>query len=77
MFSIVTNQLVRWGVISVENVSLEDLVGYHFPLWIGMFSPLLYLLDVEGEWGVREAVKADKGEEGGGGQLRARLLNTL
>ena len=39
MFSIITNELVRFGVISVENVSLEDLVGSHFPFLIGMFPP--------------------------------------
>ena len=31
-FSVLTDQLVRCGVLSVEDVSLEDLVGYHFPL---------------------------------------------
>ena len=38
-FSIITNQLVRFGLISVESVSLKALVGYHFPLLIGILSP--------------------------------------
>ena len=35
MFLIPTNQFVSCGVISTENVILEDLVGSHFTLWIG------------------------------------------
>ena len=41
MFSIITNQLVRFGVISVENVSLEDLVGSHFTFLIRMSPPTI------------------------------------
>ena len=37
--SITTNELVHFGVISMENVSLEELVGSHFPLWIVIFPP--------------------------------------
>ena len=37
-FYIIADQLVCCGVISVENLSLEDLVGSHFPLWIGMLG---------------------------------------
>ena len=35
-FSIVTNLLLRYGVISIETMSLEYLVGSQFPLWIGI-----------------------------------------
>ena len=37
--SITTNKLVHFGVISMENVSLEDLVGSYFPLWVVISPP--------------------------------------
>ena len=39
MFSILNNQLVCYGVVAVENLSLEDLGGSHFPFLIGIFLP--------------------------------------
>ena len=38
-FHILNNQLVYFGVISVENVALDDLVGSNFSLWIRMLTP--------------------------------------
>ena len=38
-FPIPTNQLVHCRVMSMENLSLEYLVGSHFTLWIGIFPP--------------------------------------
>ena len=70
---IITNQFVHCGVISVENVSLEDLVGSNFPLWIGMSPPLPYLLDIK-LWGRGgEAAKADWGVGGGRDSTTTKL----
>ena len=68
MLSILANQLVCCGLISIEKMSLEDLVGSNFTLnWYS--HPLPYLLHIKGggAGGGREAVKAVKEEEGGGG----------
>ena len=65
-FSILTNQLVRCGVTSIDNVSLENMVRSLFPLLIGMFPPPPYLIYIKGGVVVGgEVVKADNGEEGG------------
>ena len=39
LFYITTDQLVRFGLIAAESVSLEDMIGSHFPLLIGIFPP--------------------------------------
>ena len=63
--SILSNQLVHCGVIYVENISLEDLVRYHFLLWIGMFSPYhtCFISDEEEEEG--EPRRQPGGRRGG------------
>ena len=58
--SIPTNQLAHFVLISMESVSLEDMVGSQFTLWMGT-PPLphhTYLISKEDE------------EEGGGGQMK-------
>ena len=56
-FSILADQFLCCGVISVEKVSLEDLVGYNFYCESGC-PPLPYLLDIEVEVGGYEPIKA-------------------
>ena len=72
MFSILTNQLVHYGVISVDNASLEDLVRSHFTLWIRMFSPYHACSisnDKKEEW-EGSSWRRKKGSRGGGSQLQ-------
>ena len=63
--SILTDQLVCFGVISLDNMSSEDLVGSNFPFLLGN-PPLPYLLDIKVGRGGGEVVKATKREEGAG-----------
>ena len=64
-FSILANKLVLRGVISVEKVSLEDLVGSNFYCEWGCTPPTIPA-DIEVGRGGEDAITEDEGNRKGG-----------